>query len=298
MKRAAIDIGSNAIRLSIADGTKITKKIRIPLRLGTESFSKDQTFSQNTIDLATEVFKGIANLFKNEEITNYEIYATSAFRNARNSDQLAEAIKNKTTLKIEQISGDKEAKIILKSILNTMNLKSKKTYLLFDLGGGSIELSKIKDNKTTESKSFELGTVRLMNYIKLVNGDKELIEKKIKQTQTEILNFIGFDSYENKDLTLIGTGGNFRRLLKMRNSHFPPKKDYFTKEDFLYIQNNLKNKTYLELIKNFELRPDRADVIVPAMMIIQMVIETLPITKIYAPKVGLINGILDQMLEK
>ncbi len=298
MRIAAIDIGSNAIRLAIAEEDEIIKKIRIPLRLGAEAFSPSKTFSSSTIELASEVFESIADILKKENVSRYKAYATSAYRDAKNSDELAKAVFLKSGLKIEKISGELEAKIILGSVLHSMELDKKKDYLLFDLGGGSLELSKIEEGQIIGSKSFDLGTVRLMNYKRSVNGDKEAIAKKFLQTQNGIKSFMDNHILESKNLNIIGTGGNFRRILKLRNLHIKKEKEYFNEDELFYIKDELEKLSYLERIKKFELRPDRADVIIPAMEIIGMVIDTLPVKRIYSPRTGLINGILDQILDK
>ena len=294
MKIAAIDIGSNAIRFVLAEDEQILRKIRIPLRLGAEAFGPLRRFSNETIDLSVEVFKSMAQILKDEKVTKYKAIATSAFRDSENSKLFSDRILKETGLIIEEVSGELEAQMILNSILKTMDLESKKDYLLFDLGGGSLELSKVEEGVIIGSKSFDLGTVRLLNLMKSEENEKNYLN----QIKKEIRSFLDENIYNSKQLNIIGTGGNFRRVLKLRNEAENKVKDYFTFEEVTALKKEMKGLTFLERIKEYELRPDRADIIIPGLEIIEMVASLVPVKKIYAPRVGLINGILSQMVDK
>jgi len=301
MRIAAIDLGSNAVRLAVADcggpkGFEITYKVRKPLRLGTEAFSKTGELSHNTIKKAVETFKFFAEVMKEEQVDKYKAFATSAFRDAKNSSELAAAVYDMTEIQIEQMSGSLEAEVVLNSVLQKMELNPEKNYLLCDLGGGSLELSKIQQGAITGSKSFNLGTVRLMNQLK--EKEPNRLSEVLSLYKDEIVGFLTKKDFSESQVSIIGTGGNFRRLLKIRNSEAETKKRYLKQNEFLDIQTRLKNLSFEERISEFELREDRADVIVTAVDIIQFVLKDLSVSKIYAPRAGLVQGILENLSEQ
>jgi len=301
MRIAAIDLGSNAVRLAIAEcggpkGFEIIYKTRKSLRLGTEAFSKNGEFSQNTLRKAVETFDFFSKVMKDEQVGKYKAFATSAFRDAKNSDELASAIKEVTGIKIEQMSGNLEAEVILNSVLQKMELNPKKNYLLCDLGGGSLELSKIEQGAVTGSKSFDLGTVRLMNQLEESKNDK--ISKIFENYKTDVEKFLSKKGFSQNSVSIIGTGGNFRRLLKIRNQEAEIKKRYLKTEEFLDLRTRLKKLSFEERIAQFDLRADRADVIITAAEIIKFVVKDLNVAKMYAPRAGLIDGILENLSEQ
>ena len=302
MKIAAIDIGSNAIRMAVAEVKneeyQIVRKLRVPLRLGDDAFGSKQMFSRSTIEMASEVFMSFSEVMQKENVDIYKAFATSAFRDAKNSADMAKAIQRTSKIVIEKMSGDQEAKLILGSVLSKIELGNKKDYLLADLGGGSLELSQIEDGKIAGSKSFNLGTVRLKNFIEDNKHAPKQIEQLIKTKQKEMLTFLDDKIKNSDDLSIIGTGGNFRRIVKMRDQICPSNKPFVTPKELETIYNNLAEMTFLQRIKEFELRPDRADVIIPALKIILGLVEILPVKKLFMPKVGLINGILRGIIQK
>lgn len=293
---AAIDMGSNAIRLAIAEVKKnnfeILTRVRVPIRLGAEAFGPKESFSKETIEKTITAAHQFAHLMEEHNVDEYKAFATSAFRDAKNSHLLAEGIKNKTGLKIERMSGDKEAQYILRSILASYDLTDDRDYVLCDLGGGSFELSHIKKGKILGSQSFDWGTVRLMKYMDKVGHDKKEIETVLKRMQEDVLTFLNKNLKEAKSCNLIGTGGNFRRFLKVRNSIFAKQKNYLKTNELGYIKKVLEGLTYEQRMEDFSLRADRADVIIPALKIVDSLVEVIPTKKIYAPNVGLVNGIL------
>jgi exopolyphosphatase/guanosine-5'-triphosphate,3'-diphosphate pyrophosphatase len=301
MRIAAIDLGSNAVRLAIAEcggpkGFEIVYKTRKSLRLGTEAFSSTGEFSQSTLKKAVETFSFFSEVMKEENVDKYKAFATSAFRDSKNSSELALAIKDVTGIKIEQMSGSLEAEVILNSVLQKMSLNPEKNYLLCDLGGGSLELSKIEQGQVTGSKSFDLGTVRLLNQLEESRTDK--ISKIIELYKSDVEKFLAKKGFAEKQVSIIGTGGNFKRLLKIRNLEAVSKKRYLKLEEFLDIRSRLKKLSFDERKEFFELRSDRADVIITAVEIIKFVLKDLTVSKIYAPNAGLVEGILENLSEQ
>ncbi len=296
---AAIDIGSNAIRLTTADLKNkdkilVDEKIRIPIRLGTHAFSEKQLFSKKFIKYAEKTFKEIRITLDNLNVTRCRTVATSALRDAKNSKEFIDAIYKSSGIKIHTISGNTEADLILKAIQNSDEIDDNADYLLFDLGGGSLELSLIEDGDIISSNSIDLGTVRLLEFIKKHNNKKEIdqaINEKLKSVKT----FLKKELKNSKNLTVVGTGGNFRRLIKLKNIIWNKSSKFVTVEEINLILKILEKTSYLEKIQKFDLRPDRADIIVPALTLISKVLEDLPVKKVTAPRIGLIQGILLDM---
>lgn len=301
MRIAAIDLGSNAVRLAIAEcdgsnGFETIYKVRKPLRLGTEAFSQNGELSQSTLQKAVETFSFFAKVMKEEQVKKYKAFATSAFRDAKNSGELAAAVRDVTGIQIEQMSGNLEAEVVLNSVLQHMELNPEKNYLLCDLGGGSLELSKIEAGSIIGSKSFDLGTVRLMTQLE---SRKASLDNILSNYREDVSSFLNKKSFSEKRISIIGTGGNFRRLLKIRNSACEDdKKRHISPQEFWDIKSLLQGLTFEERVDQLELRADCADVIITAVEIIDFVMQDLDISKIFAPKAGLVQGILENLSEQ
>ncbi len=284
-KIAAIDIGSNAVRLAIAEceGSKltITKKLRAPLRLGTEAFDKG-LFSQRTIKDAVKIFEEFAHEIEHDHVKSIKTVATSAFRDTKNSEELAKAVKKKCGLDIEAIDGSLEATLVRQAINTKLDLDGKNA-LMMDIGGGSMELSILHKGVLQGAKSFDVGTVRLLQQ------GPELLKNREAEIEKFIREFAG-----KLDLTrMIGTGGNFRAMLKLKKKIAKLNKvDFVTQNELRDLHTILEHTSYLKRIKKYDMRPDRADVIMPAMELVLLVGKMVPFKRIYAPNVGLIHGVL------
>jgi exopolyphosphatase / guanosine-5'-triphosphate,3'-diphosphate pyrophosphatase len=283
-KYAAIDIGSNAMRLLITniveqDGkeTQFNKNelVRVPIRLGQDAFTVGEITEEN-IDRMIDAMKAFKLLMKVYKVEKYMACATSAMREAYNGKEIVEIIKKKADVKIEIIDGKKEAAIIASSDLHQF-IKTEETYLYVDVGGGSTEFSLFSDGKMIVSKSFKNGTVRLLN--NMVNEIVwEEIEKWIK-TITE--------PYEN--ITLIGSGGNINKIFKLSGkAQEKPLSYMYLNSQYQY----LNSLTYDQRIAELALNTDRADVIIPALSIYLKAMKWSGSTKIYVPKIGLSDGIV------
>ncbi len=284
-KIAVIDIGSNAVRLAIAEcegsSLVITKKLRAPLRLGTEAFDQG-VFSARTIKQAVKIFEDFSYAIEHEHVGVVKTVATSAFRDTKNSEELAKAVKKKCGLQIEAIDGTLEATLVRQAINTKLDLKGKSA-LMMDIGGGSMELSILHKGVLKGAKSFDVGTVRLLQQ------GPELL----KNREAEIEAFIR-EHADKIDLTrMIGTGGNFRAMLKLKKRITKLQKvDFVTQTELRDLYTILENTSYLKRIKKYGMRPDRADVIMPAIELVLMVGKKVPFKRIYAPNVGLIHGVL------
>ncbi|TYP98076.1 exopolyphosphatase/guanosine-5'-triphosphate,3'-diphosphate pyrophosphatase [Tenacibaculum adriaticum] len=288
-KYGAIDIGSNAVRLLIANVIEEKNKeplfkksslVRVPIRLGADAFVAGEISEVNTkrmID-AMEAFKLLMNV---HGVERYKACATSAMREAINGKQVSAAILEKTGVEIEIIDGKKEAAIISSTDLKEL-INSDETYLYVDVGGGSTEFTLFSKGRIVNSKSFKIGTVRLINNPKEEN---KRIFKKVEE-------WIKLNTTEYKRITLIGSGGNINKIFKMSGREMGKPISYI----YMNAQYQfLKKMSYKERISELSLNPDRADVIVPATKIYLSAMKWSGARKIYVPKIGLSDGIIKSL---
>ena len=291
-KFAAIDIGSNAIRLLVSNViiTKDTapqfKKsalVRVPIRLGADSFVEG-TISEKNIDRMINAIKAFKLLMNVHGVENYKACATSAMREASNGQKIAEKIHQKTGIKINIISGKEEAEIISSTDLHEL-ISGDKSYLYVDVGGGSTEFTIFSKGKIIISKSFKIGTVRILNNTKEQNKDAF---KKVE-------NWIKDNTEGYRKISLIGSGGNINKLFKMSGRIEGAPISYI----YLNAQYQfLKNMSYSDRITELSLNPDRADVIIPATKIYLSAMKWSGARKIYVPKIGLADGIIKNLFYK
>lgn len=286
-KYAAIDIGSNAIRLLIATVIekdnrppqfKKTSLVRVPIRLGADVFLEDKISEKNYLRML-DAMNAYQLLMKTHGVVKYRACATSAMREATNGVAIAERIKKETNIEIEIIDGSDEAAIIASTDLQEL-IDSDKTFLYVDVGGGSTEFTVFANRKIVASKSFKLGTVRILN--DMVRESKWDDVKKWVKKNTE--------SYEK--VSLIGSGGNINSIYKSSGTKFGKPLSYF------YLTNyfeKLKSFTYHERIFELQMNPDRADVIVPATKIYLSAMKWSKAKNIYVPKIGLSDGIIKSL---
>ncbi|MBC7743518.1 MAG: ethanolamine ammonia-lyase reactivating factor EutA [Flavobacterium sp.] len=289
MRYAAIDIGSNAVRLLIADinenKPEITFKkntlIRVPLRLGDDAFV-DKKISPRKFDELLKTMQAFRNLMDVYHVTDYMACATSAMREAKNGPQIVKEILVKANIELEIVGGQREANIIYSSHID-QHLEKKKNYLYIDVGGGSTELSVFTDGNMVASRSFNLGGIRILD-----NQDKE-------ETWIEMREWVKEQNKVHKNLMGIGTGGNINKLYKMADE----KEDApmaFTKLSSLYAF--LNSHSLKDRINVLGLNTDRADVIIPASKIYLTVMKWAGIKQIFVPRVGLVDGIIQLLIEK
>lgn len=286
-KYAAIDIGSNAMRLLISNVVEQDGKepqfnksslVRVPIRLGQDAFTVGE-ISEENIDRMVDAMKAFNLLMKVHKVERYMAFATSAMREAYNAKEVVALIKKKADIKIEIIDGKKEAAIIASTDLHHL-LKTDETYLFVDVGGGSTEFTLFSDGKMINSRSFKAGTVRLLNnMVHDVVWDE--IEKWIKTNTAD---------YE--EVTLIGSGGNINKLFKMSGKQQEKPLSY------IYINSQyafLNSLSYEQRIAELGLNSDRADVIIHATRIYLNAMKWSGARQIFVPKIGLSDGIVKAM---
>lgn len=289
MRYAAIDTGSNAVRLLIADTTedngKLTFKkntlIRVPLRLGDDAFL-DQRISDKKADDLVKTMAAFKNLMDVYKVNDYMACATSAMREAKNGPEIIKRIKEEANLNLEIIHGEREASIIYASHTG-IDLDESKTYLYIDVGGGSTELSLFDDGELIASESFNIGTIRILD-----NQDKD-------ETWKEMQDFVRKHTKPFKELYGVGTGGNINKLFKLSNEKDGEPLSY-TKLKSLYSY--LASYSLKDRINVLKLNQDRADVIIPACEIYTTVMKWANIKQIFVPSVGMADGIIQTLMEK
>lgn len=288
-KYGAIDVGSNAIRLLIANVIEEKDKepkfkksslIRVPIRLGADVFV-DGKISDSNKNRMLDAMKAFNLLMSVHGVERYKACATSAMREAENGQEVGTEILEKTGINIDIIDGKKEAAIISFTDLNNL-INSDDTYLYVDVGGGSTEFTVFSKGKIINSKSFKIGTVRL------INNSKEKNKKIFKKVEE----WIKTNTKDLKRISLIGSGGNINKIFKMSGREVGKPISYI----YLNAQYQfLKKMSYSERISELSLNPDRADVIVPATKIYLSAMKWSNARKIYVPKIGLSDGIIKSL---
>ncbi|WP_316808698.1 exopolyphosphatase [Pedobacter agri] len=289
LRYAAIDVGSNAVRLLIADISKRDGKykykkntlIRVPLRLGDDAFLDHHISERKAGDLikTMSAFKSLMDVY---HVSEYLACATSAMREAGNGQDIVKQIKAQTDLTLEIIEGQREANIIYANHIEE-DLDENKTYLYIDVGGGSTELSVFVKGVPEASRSFNIGTIRMLD-----NQDKE-------ETWDEMKEWVKEHTKSQKHLAAIGTGGNINKLFRMSDEKEGAPMS-IQKLNALY--NRLTSYSLKERIHELGLNPDRADVIIPASEIYLTLMKWTGIKQIFVPKVGMADGIIKLLIEE
>ncbi len=287
MKLAAIDIGSNAARLLIVNvqtdtegNTDYTKLnlIRIPLRLGFDVFSSGKISTAKTEQLI-DTMRIFSLLMKVYEVEHFSAFATSAMRDASNGIAITKKIKKETNLSITVISGSEEAEIIYETHIAEL-LDKKDAYLYIDVGGGSTEVTLYAKGKLITKRSFNIGTIRLLNNLINANQWKQLSD------------FISKHTKQFPSIKAIGSGGNINKLFSLT------KQKEGTALSFTNLQKYYKEFSKLsvtERMQHYRIREDRADVIVPAMEVYLSIMKAAKAKEIFVPRIGLADGMIKKI---
>jgi exopolyphosphatase / guanosine-5'-triphosphate,3'-diphosphate pyrophosphatase len=297
---SAIDIGSNAIRMIVVENSgtqpKILKKYRAPVRIGADVF-QDQLISQKTLELAIDTFVEFARLLKEHRVTKYRAVATSAVREAKNQNDFIEVIYKKTNLKIESINGLEEAKLIHTAVANELDLNKKKT-ILIDIGGGSVEVTFSENSQIVKTHSFSMGTVRLLQNLKARKLGESDLKSIIGEYLQPLITYIeSYPSYHSLDFA-IGTGGNLEcmSVLKKKLLRQTPS-NILTLDELVALSEKLAKISMKARVLELDLKPDRADVILPALLVVKAVLRHAGVSKILIPGVGLRDGLIQSLLK-
>lgn len=286
-KYGAVDIGSNAIRLLVVsvieqEGKdtifKKTSLVRVPIRLGAEVFLEGR-ISEGNIERMVDAMTAFRLLMNTHGIKRYRACATSAMREASNGLQIAETIKNESNIVIDIIDGKDEAKMIASTDLKTL-IQDDKVFLYVDVGGGSTEFTVFANGENIGSKSFKIGTVRLLEG-RVDDGIWDEMETWIK-SETKVF----------QKVSMIGSGGNINTIFKKSGKKLGKPLSY------LYLSSyykRLKTLTFEERITELDMNPDRADVVVPATRIYLSAMKWSKSKNIFVPKIGLSDGIIKSL---
>ena len=289
LRFAAIDIGSNAIRLLFSRIIENELKphflikeslIRMPLRLGKDSFNAGEISEANCKKFLNTMI-GFKNLMDAYDPMNYRACATAAMRNAKNGKDLARIVELKTGIKIDIINGAEEAAMILSKNINQY-LKKEKSYLHIDVGGGSTELTFIVNGQIENSKSFSIGSVRLLE------------GKVSKKSWNDMKEWIKNNTNSILRIKAIGSGGNINKIASMLGKK---KGEYVPYNGIKILLKKIEAKDFHQRITQFGLRPDRADVIIHASKIYLNCMNWSKAQKILVPQSGLADGIIEQLYD-
>lgn len=288
---AAIDVGSNASRLLIKTicldlESKITMRkalfLRVPLRLGMEVFKKGK-ISDEKEDEFVRTMKAYKQLMKVFHVKDYRACATSAMRDAKNGKQVLKHINEETGLKMEILSGDEESQIIYD--IHLSQIQDDNNYLYVDVGGGSTEITFISKVQRIMSHSYNIGTVRVLNEA-VKTEELQHVKDELKEITS------GYS-----DITIIGSGGNINKLYRIANKR-DKQESVLPVETLVKLRDRLAKMSIDERMNVFNMKPDRADVIVPAAEIFIMIAQSVNAKKIRVPNVGLADGLINDMAQQ
>ena len=289
---AAIDIGSNAVRLLIksidreAVQEKKFKKVmmlRVPLRLGFDVFSIGE-LSEKKVDKLRRLMKAFRQLMKIYDVDDYRACATSAMRDARNGRMIIKKIEKDTGIRIEIIDGQEEARMIYNNHIECMEDRQG-NYMYVDVGGGSTEINLLTNGELVWSVSYNIGTVRMLS-----NAVKEGTWQQMEEELMKVTEGVAA-------INIIGSGGNINKLFRLADKK-DKKLQRLPVSSLQTVYNVLKPLTPEERVEAFSLKQDRADVIVPAAEIFLKIAEVVHAEYIYVPVIGLSDGIIDNLYAK
>src|SRR5258706_7872639 len=300
-KIAAMDVGSNAIAWVVGELEEVGRvttleNIPLPVRLGQDVFSKGY-LEPGIIQQTEEAFLHFKHIADNYDVQRMRAVATSAAREASNNGLLIDQVKHASGIELEVISGEEEARLIHQAVVHALNLKNKRT-LLIDIGGGSIEVTISTGENIISTESYNMGTVRLLEKLDTQDNSKHPFGKLVREYAEAARYRIERDIGEEKIQVCAGTGGNVEEIGRLRQKLFKADSDRFVMMDELAeLIERLNRLSYEERISKLKLRPDRADVILPACIVLHIIASEAHVKQIAIPNVGLKDGILLDMAE-
>jgi exopolyphosphatase/guanosine-5'-triphosphate,3'-diphosphate pyrophosphatase len=298
----AIDLGSNAMRLAVGrfspDGTyKILATHREPVRLGQDVF-RTRRITPALMDQGVAGFLAFDKILRKYKVKMVRAVATSAMRDATNGTIFIERVARATGIRIEIISGDEEARLIHQAVSSVMNITAG-TKLLIDIGGGSVELSLLHRGKVLFADSVPMGTVRLLEMLRGRKQPERVLKRLIRQYGQGIRRQLKRRIGSAKVSCAIATGGNVEALGELRKELLgEPSNELIRRSELQQIMEIVQSKSVRERIEHLNLRPDRADVIVPATALLLGILQEAGTSTLKIPHVGLREGILVDMFEK
>lgn len=287
---AAVDIGSNAVRLLIKNEIPYNDKrlskalmIRVPLRLGFDVFALGKVSEVKTVKLR-RLMKAFRQLLKIYEVTDYRACATAAIRDAKNGKAIIKKIRKDTGIRIEVIDGQEEARLIYNNHVECMEDRVG-NYIYVDVGGGSTEINLLHDGELIQSLSYNIGTVRILS-----NAVKEETWQQMKQDLARL-------TADYEGINIIGSGGNINKLFRIAEKK-DKRKLRLPVTSLQTLYDKMKVLTPEQRMEAYDLKTDRADVIVPAAEIFLTIADIVKAEYIHVPVIGLADGIVDSLYAK
>lgn len=301
LRLASIDIGSNAIRLFIGQKSKagrvtVLEDQRASVRLGKDVFTTGyiRPITQRQLEKALNEFREICELY---DVDSIRAVGTSALRDSTNKAKVIARLKTNTGINVQLINGIREAALIHNAVAKEVDLHSKSA-LLVDMGGGSLEVMLSRRGKLISKVSLPIGTVRLLSKVHLLHPHYEDFAQWVR-TPLYRLRLLKLGTQQKPVQLMIGTGGNLRALGKLCfRLGFSRSRNRFHRADLERLTLKLFQMTLSQRIKRFQLRKDRADVILPAAVVILEMMRIFEITEIAVPNVGLKNGLFWEQLDR
>ena len=285
MKIGVIDVGTNAAKLKIckvnSEEISTLYQTRIPLRLGDDVFDNER-ISETKKEQFIHTIQSFYSTCLAFEVDKIQAVATSAMRIAENAQEIIREIKSNVKLDLEVISGDEEARLIQEG-LSLLDFDKTKPYLIIDVGGGSTEISIFENGEKIAAKSFELGAIRLLRH-----KENQIIWQDLTDWLTNSIEI-------EHEIRIFGTGGNINKVHKILASS---NSDQISLFKIKKLYQEMFPLTFQERMTKFDLKVDRADVIVPAMEIFIFIMEKLQVNSISIPKIGLSDGIIVDIMKQ
>lgn len=301
LKISAIDVGSNAMRMAVGEvddhwRVHVIENVRLPVRLGGDVFGQG-VLQNETIQQAEEAFLRFKHLAETHGVQRLRAVATSAAREAVNGDLLMDRIRRTSGIELEIISGEEEARLIHQAVVHALRLKNKRT-LLIDIGGGSVEVTVSNGQSIISTESYNMGTVRLLEKLDDGKKPKHTFGKLVREYAEAARYRIERDLGDEKIQVCAGTGGNVEEIGRLRQKLFKGDSDrLITMSELEKLIERLSGMSVSERMRKLRLRPDRADVILPASIVLHMVAREAGVKQIAIPNVGLKDGILLDLAE-
>lgn len=299
---ASIDVGSNAIRIAVGrvgehGKVDVIDNVRLPVRLGQDVFDSG-VIGEETIGRTVDAFNQFHRIIRDYGVSRVRAVATSAMREAANRDILIDRIAQSAKIDVDVISGEEEARLIYMAVADAVDLKGKLA-LLIDIGGGSVEVTLADGENILTTDSYNMGTVRMLEKLRQIGSSqtsfKQLAQEYAEAARRRIEREIG----DSKIDLCVGTGGNVEELGNLRQKLFKRDSDkVITLDELDAITDQLKVLTPEERMREFKLRPDRADVILPASIALRLIARQGRVKEVRIPGVGLKDGILIDMAQE
>jgi exopolyphosphatase/guanosine-5'-triphosphate,3'-diphosphate pyrophosphatase len=299
---AAIDMGSNAIRMILGRLTlnarpEALENLRLPVRLGQDAFTVGR-FSEETMQSAVDAFLRLRDVARTFGVSRTRAVATSAMREAANGPELVARLGRKTGFGIEIINGEEEARLIHLAITKTVDLRGRHA-MLIDIGGGSVEVTHSDGENILSTHCYRTGTVRMLKRFEALGQGYLPPKRLIREYMTFARDRIDHESLRERVDACVGTGGNIEELGRLRKRLLDQERDdLITADELAKLLKRLSEMSVEERMSKLGLRPDRADVILPATVVLYMLVRGAGIREVLIPRVGLKDGVLIEMAQE